>query len=300
VPVLPAPLDEGAAVRLVLKGRIGAALLAVGRHPVAFEIAQMGVGRLAGRDPHLRAARPALGIELDDPRLDDDPPRSEPPGGVPLPSAACLGEGRREPGTPAAGIEPPASLPGRCAEPIGLPPALRTAACTCFTKGCKRSSARVPWLRERPMRMRKSSTSSPAIPSKLEGDSPAASDIEKASSRGVGMLAVAYKRRSSPRRTLRPPSVIALRRNENLLVASACAPRGVPDRPCCEVRNSMCRQTLNERSEGERQFALSCPQPVECPSPARPHSQTCKNNRQHVKHAQTTHRGLPLRRSQHE
>jgi hypothetical protein len=77
---------------------------------------------------------------------------------------------------------------------------------------------------------------------------------------------------------LRPPSVIALRRNGNLLLSSACAPRGVPDRPCCEVQNSMCRQTLNERSERERQFALSCRRrrSVECPSPARPHSQTCK------------------------
>jgi hypothetical protein len=48
-------------------------------------------------------------------------------------------------------------------------------------------------------------------------------------------------------------------------MAPTCAPRGVPDRPYCEVQNSMCRQTLNERSERERQFALSCPHPVECP-----------------------------------
>ncbi len=47
VAVLPAAFDEGAAVRLVLKRRIGAALLAVARHPVAFKVAQMGVGRLA-------------------------------------------------------------------------------------------------------------------------------------------------------------------------------------------------------------------------------------------------------------
>ena len=43
VAVLPAALEEGPAVRLVLDGGIGAALLAVARHPVAFEIAQMGV-----------------------------------------------------------------------------------------------------------------------------------------------------------------------------------------------------------------------------------------------------------------
>jgi hypothetical protein len=46
--VLTPALDEGAAVRLVLEGGIGAALLAVARDAVAFEIAQMRVGRLAG------------------------------------------------------------------------------------------------------------------------------------------------------------------------------------------------------------------------------------------------------------
>ena len=54
--VLPAALDKGLAVRLVLERRIGAALLAVARHPVAFEVAQMGVGGLAHRAAHLRAA----------------------------------------------------------------------------------------------------------------------------------------------------------------------------------------------------------------------------------------------------
>ena len=54
--VLPAALDEGTAVRLVLDGGIGAAFLAVARHPVAFEVAQVGVGRLAHRAAHLRAA----------------------------------------------------------------------------------------------------------------------------------------------------------------------------------------------------------------------------------------------------
>src|SRR5258708_1369970 len=92
-------------------------------------------------------------------------------------------------------------------------------------------------------------------------------------------------------RTLRPPSVIALRRNENLLMAPTCAPRGVPDRPCCEVQNSMCRQTLNERSERERQFALSCPKPVEylpCPL-SRANMQIARH---HAYAPQTTHCGL--------
>ena len=47
VAVLATALDEGAAVRLVLDGGIGAALLAIARDAIAFEIAQMGVGRLA-------------------------------------------------------------------------------------------------------------------------------------------------------------------------------------------------------------------------------------------------------------
>ena len=56
VAVLPPALDEGTAIRLVLDGGIGAALLAVAHHPVAFEVAQMGVGRLAHRAAHLQAA----------------------------------------------------------------------------------------------------------------------------------------------------------------------------------------------------------------------------------------------------
>jgi hypothetical protein len=56
VAVLPAALNEGAAIRLILQCRIGAALLAVAGDAIAFEIAQMGVGRLADRAAHLQAA----------------------------------------------------------------------------------------------------------------------------------------------------------------------------------------------------------------------------------------------------
>ncbi len=59
-----------------------------------------------------------LRIELDDPRLDHDPPRPEAPRGIPLPAGAIPGEG--ELGAPAAGVEPPASLPGRAADPAGV------------------------------------------------------------------------------------------------------------------------------------------------------------------------------------
>ena len=47
VAVLATALDEGAAVCLVLEGGIGAAPLAVARDAIAFEIAQMRVGRPA-------------------------------------------------------------------------------------------------------------------------------------------------------------------------------------------------------------------------------------------------------------
>jgi len=47
VAVLTSALDEGAPVRLVLEGGIGAAPLAVARDAIAFEIAQMRVGCLA-------------------------------------------------------------------------------------------------------------------------------------------------------------------------------------------------------------------------------------------------------------
>src|SRR5262249_9487670 len=53
---------------------ISATLLALARHPVPVQIAQVGSGRLAGVTWHLRAGRLALGIELNHPRLDEDPP----------------------------------------------------------------------------------------------------------------------------------------------------------------------------------------------------------------------------------
>src|SRR5262249_34322981 len=48
--------------------------------------------------------------------LDDDPPRPVPPGGIPLPATTIPGEG--EPGAPTTGVEPPASLSGRTADPV--------------------------------------------------------------------------------------------------------------------------------------------------------------------------------------
>ncbi len=59
----------------------------------------------------------------------------------------------------------PAELPIR----LGLPPALRIAASTCFTKGRKRMSAGPARLRARPRWIRKSSGESRAIPKRFAG-----------------------------------------------------------------------------------------------------------------------------------
>src|SRR5579883_1619547 len=123
VPVIPPARQEGAAVRLVLQRRISMALLAVARHTVPLQIAQVCVGSLAGVPRQLRAGGlvlVALGTELD-----DNPPRPEPPRGIPLPATAIPGEGQL--GAAAAGVEPPASLTGRTANPVGV--AARLADC---------------------------------------------------------------------------------------------------------------------------------------------------------------------------
>src|SRR5208283_1640023 len=70
----------------------------------------MGIRRLARHAAHLRAARSALGIEFDYPRLDDDPPRAKPAGGVSLPAATILREGCHHFRAPASRVEPAASF----------------------------------------------------------------------------------------------------------------------------------------------------------------------------------------------
>ena len=71
--------------------------------------------------------------------------------------------------------------------------ALCIAASTCLTNGSERASARVPRLRERPTRTRKSSLESPAIPRQLDDDFSAASGLETASCPSARMLALAWK-----------------------------------------------------------------------------------------------------------
>jgi len=52
MPVLTAALDEGAAVGLVLDGRIGPAPFTIPGDAVPFEIAQMGIDGFAKRASH--------------------------------------------------------------------------------------------------------------------------------------------------------------------------------------------------------------------------------------------------------
>ena len=120
--VLTPALDEGAAIRFVLDRRIGASLLSFPGHAVAFEIAQMGVGR-AARDATQfwpAGAAFALRIELHHPRLDDNAARSKPAGGVAAPSAALRRQGRRRLRAPTSRVEPPILLPGQSTDPIRI------------------------------------------------------------------------------------------------------------------------------------------------------------------------------------
>jgi hypothetical protein len=99
----------------------------------------VAVGRPAGLARHPRPPRAALGIELDHARFHDDPPTSEAPGGIPLPCGAVLGEGQLDAPT-ARALKRPLPFPAEAPMRLGLPPALRTAASTCFTKGWQRAS----------------------------------------------------------------------------------------------------------------------------------------------------------------
>ena len=110
VAVLAAPFDEGAAILHIALGRIDLALLAVLRHAVAFEIAQVRVHRL-GADELPAPSGSALRVELHDAGLDRDPPRPRADPAVPAPGAPILQRQRRR-RAPAPRIEPAASLPG--------------------------------------------------------------------------------------------------------------------------------------------------------------------------------------------
>jgi hypothetical protein len=73
--ILTSPLDESLAVCIVLNSRIRLPSLPVPIDTIAFEVAKMGIDRLARRlgplSPTWLVLQP-VGIELDDSRLDSD------------------------------------------------------------------------------------------------------------------------------------------------------------------------------------------------------------------------------------
>ncbi len=118
VAILSAPFDERPAVLHVALGRIDLSLLAVARHAVAFEVAQMRVHRL-GADELPSARGAALRVELHDASLHRHPPRPRArTAPVPAPRAPALERQRRR-NAPAPRIEPAASLPGP-RQPVGV------------------------------------------------------------------------------------------------------------------------------------------------------------------------------------
>src|SRR5216684_1323825 len=109
MPVLAAPVEEGAAILQVAPGRIDLALRTILRHAVPFEIAQVRVHRL-GADKLPPAGGSALRVELHHAGLHRHPsrPRAR-PAPLPAPRIPIL-EAQRRCGAPAPRVEPAASL----------------------------------------------------------------------------------------------------------------------------------------------------------------------------------------------
>jgi hypothetical protein len=111
MPVIPTPLQEGAAILHVVLGRIDLALRTVLRHAIPFEVTQVRVHGL-GADKLPPAGGSVLRVELHDAGLHRHPsrPRAR-PAPVPAPRASIL-EAQRRCSAPAPRVEPAASLPG--------------------------------------------------------------------------------------------------------------------------------------------------------------------------------------------
>jgi hypothetical protein len=129
VTIFPAALRKGAAVGIVGLGAVEPPSLALPGRAVALEIADVSIGR------------PAAHLQLDDPRLDDDPPH-------PRARPAVAGRPLEPIGRLLASADPAApSLPGlplgalrrrspRICESVSGPPlALAAARNACVTKG---------------------------------------------------------------------------------------------------------------------------------------------------------------------
>ncbi|MCP3467029.1 hypothetical protein [Bradyrhizobium sp. CCGUVB23] len=111
MPVLTAPVEEGAAILYVMLRRIDLAFLAVLCHAISLEIAKVVVDRFGADEPSSPHCA-ALWVEFDDPALHCYTPRPcAHPARVPAPSASIL-QRQRYCGAAAARVEPTASLPG--------------------------------------------------------------------------------------------------------------------------------------------------------------------------------------------
>src|SRR5262249_46088455 len=110
VTVLATAFDKRATVFHIPFGRIDLALLAVVRHAVPLEIAQVSFDGL-GADESPAARRPTLGVELHDPGLDRAAPRPRTNPTIPAPRAPVLQPGHNRCAA-ATRIKPAASLPG--------------------------------------------------------------------------------------------------------------------------------------------------------------------------------------------
>src|ERR1700693_6106878 len=109
--VIPAPLQESAAILHVAPGRIDLALRTILGHAVPFEVTQVRVHGL-GTDKLPSVGGSALRVEFYHARLHRHALRPcARPGPVPAPRAPIL-EAPRRCSAPAARIEPAASLPG--------------------------------------------------------------------------------------------------------------------------------------------------------------------------------------------
>ncbi|MBP1844343.1 hypothetical protein J2046_002602 [Rhizobium petrolearium] len=122
MPVVASALDERLSIGLILNRGKDPALLAILRHAIAFQIAQVCIDCLGRRRSEFRATRltPLRG-ELHHPHLDDNTPRAEPGAAATTrPSSTVIRKRWRKFCATAPGIEPPAAVTRRSAYPVGV------------------------------------------------------------------------------------------------------------------------------------------------------------------------------------
>ena len=164
VPVLTAPVEEGTAILHIALSRIDLALLAIPRHAVPFEVAQVRVYCL-GADKLPSAGGSVLRAEFHHPSLHSHPPRPSAHAAPVSASRAPIFEQQRRCGAPAPRVEPAACLPGPgsrvrdCRQRVGSPDGPHRRSWSGVRT--RRSGARFlppPRSRTLPGRIRKSSS----------------------------------------------------------------------------------------------------------------------------------------------